>query len=139
MSSVLNHSINPSLTEVCFAAGSGAVAALALSNPVGAFGGAIVGTAGALGAISFHHAFGKIFHADKNGPGVISKVLSAVAGFFASAGAVFGVSSVTGHAVTFVAACTLSAATFAIALGVFSLAAMTGVIVHVCRQPHLQA
>ena len=135
MSSVLNHAVNPSLTEIGFAAGSGAVAALALTNPIGAAGGAIVGVTGALGAMSIQYVCGKVLGKDKKMPALVSKIISAVAGFFAAAGAAFGVSTALGYSVTFGAACMLSAATFGVALGVFSLAAMLGIIVKVSNEP----
>lgn len=96
-------------------AASGAGAAAILGNPVGVVGGALGGLAGVLigkpislicDAVSGNSSCGK----------VVASVVSAVASFFAQAGATVGISALMGSTITFGSACTLTALTWGLAL-----------------------
>jgi len=102
-------------------AGSGALAAVALSNPIGAVGGACAAVGSSFLGRVIVRICDKVFNTDKKTERVISKVIEVIvhlAAFFASAAAVMGVSSAVGYSMTFGAACVLSAATGGIAIGI---------------------
>ena len=97
---------------------SGALAAVALSNPIGAAGGAAAGCIGYLLNRPVQYLCTKAFNADQKTASTISKIVAAVAGFFATAAATMGISAALGYSMTFGAACLLSLVTGGIAIGI---------------------
>jgi hypothetical protein len=110
-------------------AASGAIAAVALSNPLGAAGGAIAG----LGVSLFSGTIGKmcdeVTGADNKTAGTIRKTIAAVASFFASAGALMGISSAAGYTMSFGAACAFTATTAGIGAGIALGICLTALLV----------
>jgi hypothetical protein len=99
-------------------AGSGALAALVLNNPIGAAGGTVVGAVGYLAGRPVMAICDEVFNSNKMGASLISIIIGAAAAFFATAGISQAVASSLGYALSFKAACLLSAASQGIALGI---------------------
>lgn len=99
-------------------AATGASAAAALGHPAGAAGGALGGLAGALIGKTVTLISENVLGDSPRGK-VIANVFSAIATFFAQAGATVGVSSLLGKSITFGSACTLTAAAWGIGVAAF--------------------
>lgn len=113
--------------------GAGALAAVALANPVGAAGGAIMGGVGFLVGRPVEYISTKVFNTDKEDASLISRVVGAATGFFASVGATVAIASLLGVSITFGSACILSLVTTGIAVGVVltvSLVAFAAIVTY---------
>ena len=103
-------------------AGAGATAAVLISSPVGAAGGAVFGATSYLAGKPVEWICSKVFNTDKKQASTISKIVGFAAGFLATAAVTFGIMTALGISTTFGAVCVLSAATLGVALTVGAVA-----------------
>lgn len=104
--------------ELGISAGSGALAATLLKNPVGALGGAITGVTGTLVSRPVELVVGKIFNTTSPQASLISKVAAYAVGFFASAGVTMGVARLMNVNISFGSACALTGTTYGISIAI---------------------
>ncbi|MEX1012098.1 MAG: hypothetical protein WD595_04770 [Waddliaceae bacterium] len=115
--------------------GATALAAVAISSPIGPAVGAVAGGVGYLAGRAVEYVCVKAFNMNSKLAIVVSTITSIVAGFFATAGATLGVSSAFGYSMTFGAACALTGVSFGIGLGVLFGVALIAAIAKTCLQP----
>lgn len=96
----------------------GALAAAALGNPIGAAGGAVFGATSFVVYRPINFVCTKVFNTDSQAASLVSKIVSAVAGFFATAGVAMGVANLMGYSITFGSALALSAVSMGITIGI---------------------
>lgn len=94
---------------------SGAIAASALRNPVGATGGAAAGVIGVVAGIPIQALSERIFGESPMGK-VAGMIVSAVGSFFAQVGISMGIAKAMGTQISFGSACVLAGTTIGIAL-----------------------
>lgn len=114
MSNNIGHVIGASFLEGGFAAGSGALAALAIASPVGAAGGALGATIGWLVGKPVQYMTSKIFNTDSPTASSVSRIVQFAINFFANAAIFMFSAAWLGVPLTFAASCALAGVTVGI-------------------------
>ena len=113
MSNHVGYEIGGNLLEAGFAAGSGALAAMAIASPVGPAGGALGATVGWLVGKPVQYITNKIFNADSPTATSISRLAQFAANFFANAAIFMFSAGWLGVPISFSASCVLAGVTVA--------------------------
>ena len=110
MSNNIGYELTGNLFEAGFAAGSGALAAMAIGSPVGAAGGALGATIGWLVGKPVQYLTTKIFNTDSPTATTVSRVAQFAVSFFANAAIFMFSADWMGTPINFAASCLLAGA-----------------------------
>ncbi len=108
MSNHIGYEISGNLFEAGFAAGSGALAAMAVGSPVGPAGGALGATVGWLIGKPVQYLTTKIFNTDSPTATTVSRIAQFAISFFANAAIFMFTADWLGTPITFAASCLLA-------------------------------
>jgi hypothetical protein len=125
MSNRIGHEIAGNLIEMGIAAGSGALAALVVSSPIGASGGALGATLGWLAGKPVQYIVLRVFNGEPSTTSTVSRISQFTVAFFATAGAFLLTSSLLSPVpLSFKASCILTVATIGIEAGLILVASV---------------